>query len=232
MVAALCSRHKKLPEQRRHVSFLFQIRLFFLRGLIQQIRSWRFLALDIFLPLLAAPFVGIFFYKRPYIGPLFTSYTPTVGLNVTCPAELLQYYPPLCGMMVMPLDDPLPSEASLTSLALALCAVASSLRIFGDERESFTRESSSGISTEAYYLGKSLAHLPVIFIAPLVFYLMYATFASKFRLFLVFLSSLQLTYTFPSFSHTRSLLATLRPAFVDLLHRGRSCLCSEYHSSP
>ena len=52
--------------------------------------------------------------------------------------------------------------------ALSLAAVASSLRIFGAEKAVSLREGSAGTSTEAYYLGKSLSHLPIIILAPLV----------------------------------------------------------------
>jgi hypothetical protein len=75
----------------------------------------------------------------------------------------------VCTILALPVDDPLPGQATLTSLSLSLAAMASSLRVFGAERLEFTREQSSGSSTGAYYLGKSLSHLPVILISPLLF---------------------------------------------------------------
>jgi hypothetical protein len=140
----LMSRYHRLSAVRVHVSFFFQLRLFMLRGIIQQIRAWKFSVLDIALPLVAAPFVGVFYYHRPYIGPILSPFDLDIGKNFDCPDALLKIYPPLCVMLSIPADDPIPAAASLTSLALALSAVASSLRIFGDEQENFKRESSSG----------------------------------------------------------------------------------------
>jgi hypothetical protein len=41
--------------------------------------------------------------------------------------------------------------------------------VFGAEKSVFARESEAAYSTEAYYFGKSLAHLPTILFAPLCF---------------------------------------------------------------
>jgi hypothetical protein len=41
-------------------------------------------------------------------------------------------------------------QASITCLSLALAAVASSMRIFGNEKVTFRREFQSGMSTEAF----------------------------------------------------------------------------------
>lgn len=51
--------------------------------------------------------------------------------------------------------------------------MASSLRVFGSEKVVFRRETTTGTSTEAYFLGKNLAHLPTILLAPLMFLAMY-----------------------------------------------------------
>jgi len=68
-----------------------------------------------------------------------------------------------------PIDDPIPAQASLSCLALSLAAVASSMRVFGDEKIEFLRESGVGVSTGAYYIGKSISHLFIIIGAPAVF---------------------------------------------------------------
>jgi len=57
----------------------------------------------------------------------------------------------------------------LCGVSLSLTAVASSLRVFGSERIVFWREASTGTYTLAYYLGKDLAQIPFIVIAPLIF---------------------------------------------------------------
>ena len=82
--------------------------------------------------------------SRPYRGP------PPQNVVDECPEPLQQ----LCSM---PLYDPIVGQASLSCLALALAAVASSLRIFGREKVVFGREATTGTSTEAYFLGRSVA---------------------------------------------------------------------------
>jgi hypothetical protein len=58
----------------------------------------------------------------------------------------------------------------LTMMVTGLIAVVSSLKVFGPERVVFARETSAGISTFAYFVGKATAHLWQIALAPL-FYL-------------------------------------------------------------
>lgn len=64
-------------------------------------------------------------------------------------------------------------QASLSCLSLALAAMASSVRVFGADMVVFARENPTGLSTEAYYIGKCLAHLPTIFLAPFFFLVMF-----------------------------------------------------------
>ena len=80
-----------------------------------------------------------------------------------------------------PMDDPIIGQASLSILALSLAAIASSIRIFGDEQTEFKRESSTAISTGAYYLGKSISHLFIIVAAPAVFLFAFTSVAGKFQ---------------------------------------------------
>jgi ABC-type multidrug transport system ATPase subunit len=58
----------------------------------------------------------------------------------------------------------------LTMMVTGLIAVVSSLKVFGPERVVFARETSAGISTLAYFMGKAFAHVWQIALAPL-FYL-------------------------------------------------------------
>ena len=78
----------------------------------------------------------------------------------------------------LPKNDPLPGQSCIVSLSLALAAVSSSLRLFGNERTNFWRESSTGISTFAYYMGKSIAHMPSILLLPLMFFIIYYQFVT------------------------------------------------------
>lgn len=57
----------------------------------------------------------------------------------------------------------------LMCLAIGLLAMASGLKPFGTERVEFWRESSRGVSTLAYFLGKFVSNLPFHFTTPLLF---------------------------------------------------------------
>eukprot|EP00003_Mantamonas_plastica_P030396 TRINITY_DN752_c2_g1_i1.p1 TRINITY_DN752_c2_g1~~TRINITY_DN752_c2_g1_i1.p1 ORF type:complete len:202 (+),score=48.80 TRINITY_DN752_c2_g1_i1:2-607(+) len=61
---------------------------------------------------------------------------------------------------------------------MGLTAVASSLRVFGNERVVFWRENSSGANALAYFLGKNIAQFPRIALVPLVFLSSYYTLVS------------------------------------------------------
>jgi len=58
---------------------------------------------------------------------------------------------------------------SFVGLSLALAGATFSLRVFGNEKVVFWRESSVGSNTFAYFLGKDLAHLPNNLLLPLLF---------------------------------------------------------------
>ena len=57
----------------------------------------------------------------------------------------------------------------LTMMTTGLFAVVSSLKVFGLETVVFMRETSAGISTLGYFLGKCVAHLFQIFLNPIFF---------------------------------------------------------------
>lgn len=56
-------------------------------------------------------------------------------------------------------------------------SVASSMRVFGAEMNMFDRESGVGLHTGAYYVGKTLSHLPIVVLAPGVFLFAFAGLA-------------------------------------------------------
>lgn len=88
-----------------------------------------------------------------------------------CPGDMKK----LCKL---PIDDPLINQASLIPLSMGLCAVMSSLSTFGDETLIFYRESLSGISPLAYFIGKNITQLPRIALTPLIFLSIYFTIYS------------------------------------------------------
>lgn len=189
----------RLPNtEQLTAGFFYQVSLFFIRGCIQQIREWKGVLFDLGLVVLAGGFLGVIFYDQPWQGPALDPFGP----DDACPSFLADINPGICLLLTLPVYDPIPGQASLTCLALSLCAVASSLRIFGSELTQFRRESSSGTSAEAYYLGKCLSHLPIIALAPYLFLLMFyslGTVAAPFYqhywlLFLVYFAAAGIAY--------------------------------------
>jgi ABC-type multidrug transport system ATPase subunit len=171
-------RYNHLPHSERRVSgALFQVYVFTMRGLTQIVRNWPGVMLDLGLNLLSGAFLGLVFFQRNYKGPIFSPFGVDVGKTFKCPELLEAYFSPACALLIVPLDDPLPGEASLSCLAVAMAAVASSMRVFGDEMASFRREAGVGLNTGAYYIGKSISHLPIVLLAPGVFLFAYAGLA-------------------------------------------------------
>ncbi|XP_031574041.1 ABC transporter G family member 28-like [Actinia tenebrosa] len=58
---------------------------------------------------------------------------------------------------------------TLSSLAIGLTAMLSSLRCFGNNRATFWRESSTGINRLSYFLAVNIVQLPIIIITPMVY---------------------------------------------------------------
>jgi ABC-type multidrug transport system ATPase subunit len=176
---AALMRYNHLPHSERRVSgALTQTYVFTMRGLTQMVRNWPGIALDIGLNLTSGLFLGLVFYQRAYQGPIFSPFGVDVGKTFECPPFLQDYFQPACALLIVPIDDPLPGEASLSCLAVAMAAVASSMRVFGAEMPSFRREAGVGLNTGAYYIGKSLSHLPIVFAAPFAFLMSYGGLAA------------------------------------------------------
>jgi ABC-type multidrug transport system ATPase subunit len=57
----------------------------------------------------------------------------------------------------------------LTMMTAGLIAVVSALKVFGPEKIVFLRETSAGVSTSAYFMGKAIAHLWQIALNPIFF---------------------------------------------------------------
>ncbi|KAJ3446436.1 abc transporter g family member [Anaeramoeba flamelloides] len=143
-------------RNRKTAGFFLQLWYFFVRGLLQQIKDLKAFFIDLLLVYIAGLFLGVLNQNRPYIGP-----PPGYVIN-ECPSQMKEY----CGY---PQQEPIGSLASLTALAIALTSTMSTLKVFGNERVVFWRETSTGMNSFAYFLGKNLSNLPNILLQPLVF---------------------------------------------------------------
>lgn len=148
-----------LPREaeRRTSSGFHQLAWFFLRSLVQQKRNWISILTDVILVVISAITFGIVFLDSHYIGPpsgKICSLMPVSGLVQRC---------------MLPVDDPFPQIALMTTIGLALPAAMAALRVFGQERVVFWRESSVGANTASYYVGKELGFFPSSILLPLLY---------------------------------------------------------------
>eukprot|EP01123_Difflugia_compressa_P012693 TRINITY_DN5542_c0_g1_i1.p1 TRINITY_DN5542_c0_g1~~TRINITY_DN5542_c0_g1_i1.p1 ORF type:complete len:1022 (+),score=141.02 TRINITY_DN5542_c0_g1_i1:292-3066(+) len=141
----------------KKASFFYQFWLYFYRSIKQQAAEVKNLATDVFLVILIAIIFGMVFQKSEYIGP------PPVEI---CESLTI---PDLIKKCRLPIKDPFFVMGSFVGLALSLAAATFSLRVFGNEKVVFWRESSVGGNTVAYYLGKDLSYLPNAVFLPLIF---------------------------------------------------------------
>lgn len=65
----------------------------------------------------------------------------------------------------------LPIQFFIATLAVALCCCLRGLGTFGNERPAFWRERNSGVSTFAYFIGKSITDLMWVYAYPAAFLL-------------------------------------------------------------
>jgi len=148
-------------EERTMASFTRQLWLFFFRAIIQQTRDIASILIDFCLVCLAGSLLGIVFFNAHYVGPPEKSICQEISVTQ------------LQDRCELPIDDPVATIASLICLCLALTGVASALRVFGNERVVFWRESSGGVSTLAYFLAKDFAQIANMVICPLIFLTFY-----------------------------------------------------------
>jgi hypothetical protein len=71
-----------------------------------------------------------------------------------------------------------PTNNFLTTLAVGLTSVQSSLACFGAERAVHWREASRGVSKSAYFLAKNISQVPYILLAPMIYLSLYYTFTA------------------------------------------------------
>ena len=133
---------------------------FLSRAIVQQTRDLGALFIDFGLVFMGGLFLGLVFTNITYEG-INIHLLDTHPLSVFC---LIGPPPPLAVDMCpsglqpilrRPINDPIPTEASLTCLSVSLVAVAAALRVFGPEKVIFWREASAGMSPLAYFIGCS-----------------------------------------------------------------------------
>eukprot|EP01105_Mastigella_eilhardi_P022725 TRINITY_DN5643_c0_g1_i1.p1 TRINITY_DN5643_c0_g1~~TRINITY_DN5643_c0_g1_i1.p1 ORF type:complete len:1460 (-),score=275.74 TRINITY_DN5643_c0_g1_i1:73-4452(-) len=178
---------------RKRSPLIYQLWVFFWRSVIQQIRDWSLL-LDVIIVIIAGIFVGMIFINYEYIPAL-----PDVCDTITVPTVKVG--------CLMPLDDPIGSVAFMSSVAVSMTSIMSSLRIFGSERSVFWREAGSGTSPLMYFLGKLLAHLPMNTLLPLLFtYIVYAFGAPPAKFFPLYSVFLMVQLSFSSLGYVVSII--------------------------
>ena len=124
--------------QQRGASFLSQTMLCHNRSLLQQYRAPGGFALEVGVAVLAGGMMGAAALAVPslYVGVLKGPYV------LISPS---------------PIESLLPSIGLYVALAIAVAASPAGVKIFGEERDIYFREASSGHNTLSYYLGKTCA---------------------------------------------------------------------------
>ncbi|KAL0478274.1 hypothetical protein AKO1_008529 [Acrasis kona] len=151
----------KAPSQ----SPLIQFYMCMTRAFIQLMRNIKGLFIDCLLLIVAALLVGIMYQGREYEGP------PNKSISDLCPSDLRE----VCSL---PKNDPIGGQQAMVTLAIALIATMSALKTFGKEKVVFLRESETGLSTFCYFWAKDVAVLPTLFLAPLIFIIVFYSIVS------------------------------------------------------
>lgn len=127
----------------------------FLRSLIQQSREIGNILLDFAVLCFTAYLSSSIFPTELYIGP------PSLEQSIQC--GVLRY------KCELPLKDSiLPFCASL-NLSIAMLGAITGLKVFGNEKVVFKRDSESGLNTLSYFIAKDFSFLPMSTIFPLGF---------------------------------------------------------------
>jgi hypothetical protein len=119
---------------RQTAGFAEQVALCTYRGVLQQTRAPLAVAFDMVMCLFSSVFQGWMNYTKPFQGPV------PLREALQCPTAPFDLRP-LCAV---PIHDAIDTESAVICLAVALAAVSSSLRVFGNEITVFWRESASG----------------------------------------------------------------------------------------
>lgn len=99
-----------------------------------------------------------------------------IGISTSSDVELFigLWKMPYSFLSSAPLQWQVPLYALLIGLSVALAGAPSGCKVFSEERPVYWRESSSGHSKIAYYIGKSIASLPRFVLSSLHFAAIYA----------------------------------------------------------
>jgi len=157
-----------VDPDRATAGMMAQIWLFTKQCTRQQSRELLFIGLDLGLLLIGGLFLGITFNDHKYFR-----YQPPLPAMVydQCPGELAD----ICKI---PIRDMIPLIASMCGLVMALTGSIASLRLFGAVKTVYYRDRARGSSALAFFLGRSLAHLPNILMWPFAFLIVYFPLAS------------------------------------------------------
>jgi len=131
--------------------------------LLQQSRELLYLGLDMGLLLLGGLFLGLTFHDHKYFQ--YKAPLPRM-IYEQCPGQLAD----ICKL---PIRDMLPLMTSMCGLVMALTGSIASLRVFGAVKIVYYRDRARGSSAVAFFVGRSLAHIPSILCWPFAFLLVY-----------------------------------------------------------
>jgi len=110
-------------------------------------------------------------------------------------------------MFALPREDTLGVIFGLTCLSIAICAMYSSLKVFGQDREIYEKEVESGINKLSYYLGKLTAYTPSNLFLPLVYITVwYTIIIPRAGFFPYFGMFLLLQFTWSAYGNMMSIL--------------------------
>jgi len=153
-------------EPQKTPPFILQLLTFTRRAFLQLTRQLHiFFLMDCGAVALAALLLGIAFKDSVFVGPV------SLEKALQCP-----YF--IRGRCFLPLSDTYVIQGMLTCLALGLTSVATSLRALKDEKPIYWRESSTGTSTIAYFLGKNIASIPILLMQPFTYLAVYYFFTN------------------------------------------------------
>lgn len=165
LIAVARSRLKRIiSSERRTTGFLVQTWLQFQRAAVQQSRDIFGIAFDLFLPLFTGLSVGVLFFGKEWQPPSieYSSWANNATVCLACTNMTAMDENPadaaVCHLLYLN-NDPYPQLSLMSTMGLGLVAAASALRLFGANKANFLREKNAGISSEAYFIGRSLFHI-------------------------------------------------------------------------
>lgn len=153
----------KKEKKKRRTLFIVQLWPCIKRPVVQQLRDIFGLLIEFGLLFISAFFIGLVHLGKEYIGPF------PDHIVEQCPESLQE----LCGMTT---SDPILTLSFLTTLALSLAGVMSSLNAFGNGKVVHARESQGGLMSSAYFIGQNIVHAANIVLGPIIYLAVFFTF--------------------------------------------------------